>query len=206
MSTLNDAILKALETWYEPDHKLHNDPLHPAIGLAGEAGELLNLYKKEKFKSGVSWWDCVYCGLIGVEHNINAECNPNKSGKFFTYYTPLILDELGDFWYYLRILAYQQGQDLSEWLFTQYYLDNAPLEEPLYPLAFLNRDCGKLLSNYVLDKKINPDILQYIFNGFQTTLRDIRYSLAELTELNYDKLKDSDNHGWKEARHAHKSQ
>ena len=45
-------IQRALETWYEPDHPLHNDPLHPAIGLAGEAGELLDLYKKEQFVDG----------------------------------------------------------------------------------------------------------------------------------------------------------
>ena len=55
-------IEKCLKTWYEPDHSLHLDPLHPALGLAGEAGELLDLYKKERFKDGVSWWDCVHCG------------------------------------------------------------------------------------------------------------------------------------------------
>jgi hypothetical protein len=42
---MDKAIKYVLETWYEPDHPLYLDPLHPAIGLAGEAGKLFTSHK-----------------------------------------------------------------------------------------------------------------------------------------------------------------
>lgn len=80
-----DAIQeRALKTWYPEGHDLHRHPLHPTIALAGEAGELLNLLKKHRFKPGfTATWDDV-------------------------------VDELGDCLYYLAILAYQNGLTLDE--------------------------------------------------------------------------------------------
>lgn len=68
-----------LLTWYPIDSPLHLDARHPAIGLAGEAGELLNLYKKFEYKPGYDF----------------------DRGKFIL--------ELSDYSYYLRILAYIKG-------------------------------------------------------------------------------------------------
>lgn len=39
-------IEKILKTWYPEDHPLHLDPLHPAIGLAGEAGGAIKAIQK----------------------------------------------------------------------------------------------------------------------------------------------------------------
>jgi len=68
---------RALKTWYPQNHELHTDPLHPLAGLAGEAGELLNLWKKDTYKPGF------------------------KATK------EQWLDELGDLLYYLAIALYQ---------------------------------------------------------------------------------------------------
>ena len=75
---------RCLETWYDESHELHDDLLHPIIGLGGEAGELLNLIKKDLFKSG--------CSISFDEY----------------------LDELGDVLYYVSIVAYQLGVTLEE--------------------------------------------------------------------------------------------
>ena len=75
---------RALKTWYPPEHDLHGDKLHPILALAGEAGELANLYKKDRFKPGFEASDDDY------------------------------IDELGDCLYYLAILAYQFGLTVEE--------------------------------------------------------------------------------------------
>ena len=75
---------RCLKTWYPEGHELHTDKLHPILALAGEAGELANLHKKDKFKPG-------FCALK-------------------TDY----IDELGDCLYYLAILAYQFGLTIDE--------------------------------------------------------------------------------------------
>jgi NTP pyrophosphatase (non-canonical NTP hydrolase) len=82
---------RALETWYEADHPLHSEKLHPAIGLAGEVGELLNLMKKHLFKPGYQADDLNF------------------------------LDELGDCLYYLAILAHQFGATLDELSLLNYH-------------------------------------------------------------------------------------
>lgn len=52
MSVPDNIQLRALETWYDDDHHLH-DNLQPSVmGLAGEAGEMLDLLKKHLFKPG----------------------------------------------------------------------------------------------------------------------------------------------------------
>ena len=75
---------RALKTWYPKGHELHGDILPSLIGLVGESGELLNLYKKDRYKPG--FWA--------------AECD--------------YVDELGDCLYYLAILAYQHDLTLEQ--------------------------------------------------------------------------------------------
>lgn len=75
---------RALKTWYPKRHLLHQERLHPLIALAGEAGELLNLWKKDAYKPR------------------------------FTATDEQFIEELGDCLYYLAILAYQFDLTLDE--------------------------------------------------------------------------------------------
>ena len=43
--TPDQSQLNALKTWYPTDNSLHLNPRHPAIKLAGEAGEILDFTK-----------------------------------------------------------------------------------------------------------------------------------------------------------------
>lgn len=75
---------RALKTWYSPNHQLHSELLHPLVALAGEAGELLNLWKKDTYKPGFEAEKAAY------------------------------VEELGDCLYYVAILAYRFGLTLDE--------------------------------------------------------------------------------------------
>ena len=70
----------ALRTWYPAGHLLHDDLLPSIIGVASEAGELLDELKKIMYKPGY---------------------HRNNNDK--------LIAELVDVWYYLRIVAYQLG-------------------------------------------------------------------------------------------------
>lgn len=178
-------IEKALKTWYPTDHPLHNDPLHPAIGLAGEAGELLNLHKKERFKEGFSWWDCVHCGYEENNHTSSTKCL-----DLLHVYTPKILDELGDFWYYLRILAYQQKVDLSD------YADNVASREMIDCLINLSSVSANILRGVQYKWKERQHDLGFAYVVLLIILDSLDCTLDQLTELNWQKLKDGNNNGW----------
>lgn len=192
-SKMNNAIELSLKTWYPKDHPLHLDPLHPALGLAGEAGELLNLYKKERFKDGVSWWDCARCGHSQDGHN-NGECTlsiypiglcPCES------YTPKILDELGDAWYYLRILAYQSQCEFVTYLNKDNQQDNI-----LDVLISINTFSGKILTMVSHGEKINTFLLNSVFNFYLNALLLLDFTLDQATESNWAKLSARGNNGW----------
>ena len=159
----------ALETWYLPDHPLYKDPFHPALGLAGEAGELIDLYKKEKFKISCSWWD----------RGINS--------------MPLIIEELGDLTFYLRILLWQaeyKGQ-LNAGAFS------VDIGEKLIDVF--------LLSSAILEDYYNIGLLVRIYGNVHLICSDLGTSIEKVMDLNYSKLKGGDNHGWKKARESHKT-
>ena len=157
------AISKALKTWYPRDNPLHLDPIHPSAGLAGEAGKLLNLWKKDKFKPGYSWFECKNC-FDTEERQCEGE------------YTLLVIDELGDFWYYLRILYYISGK--------------APQYKSIYS-AF---DIHELLAAMNLGAAIicydslDTIWLDICFSCLLTILGKFDYTLEELTESNWQKL------------------
>lgn len=184
----DEAILKSLETWYDQDHPLHLDPLHPAIGLAGEAGELLDLLKKERFKDGVSWWDCVHCNGSKEVHSSNLTI---QTGFANCEYAPKILDKLGNLWYYLRILAYQYKVELEspELANIRYDFDII--------LTRLNLDAATFLNELIVNARYNPELLDRVYYSLHYCLEKLDCTLDQLTELNYDKLKDGDHHGWK---------
>lgn len=80
-----DAIQKrALATWYSNGDDLRRDLLPAILGLAGETGEFVDLYKKDGFKPG----------FVATREDW--------------------LDELGDVLYYIAIIAWQFGVTLDE--------------------------------------------------------------------------------------------
>ncbi len=103
----------SLLTWYQPDNDKYKDSFHPTLKLAGEIGELLDLYAKHLFKPGFDWMDCKWCKESQNWHKkISNWCSMGKLRVGINLphstitYTPKVLDELGDVWYYLRILAW----------------------------------------------------------------------------------------------------
>ena len=191
---MENAIELALRTWYEKDHPLHSDPLHPALGLAGESGELLDLYKKERFKDGVSWWDCTKCGQSRKQHRVIYEDEPGAKGWYINNcYTSKILDELGDLWFYLRILAYQQGYNLEEG-------HNIPEQDLLDALIELNWHAATLLRIIEVETDSHLAAIINCFVCLRVILNNLNFTLDQVTESNWQKLKDGDNHGWLTAR------
>lgn len=202
---------KALLTWYSVDNPLHLDPRHPCIKLAGEAGEILDLYGKHEYKPNFSWWNCKRCKRSKEYHM------EQYSGKFFhkhndghNYYCtanefiPLILDELGDYSYYLRILAYQKGvtfEDLCKGIDDtvankMYYFCG----DLLYSLSQLSYVSSEMLLEYTRIGRIQIGDLKDCVYFFLAILDKLDTPLEQVLELNYKKLNLSeDAHGWKYA-------
>lgn len=189
---------KALATWYKPDNPLHNDPTHPAIKLAGEAGELLDLWGKHQYKPGFDWWKCSCCGVSRewLETVRKAHERPNmkccKLGPF-----PLVLDELGDFSYYLRILAYQQQVTFEHLVGLANIPDSAEMS---ILLAELNLRAAFVLRIFLSDRTVFYSDLLELTGLLLAVLKKLDCPLEKLIELNYQKLNDADYHGWKDAR------
>lgn len=188
---MND-IEKALLTWYPKDDPLHNDPLHPAIKLAGEAGELLDLYGKERFKPGFDWWLCKHCKQPEDNHTFTKISGPLwcDDGNMAMVFTPLVLDEIGDIWYYIRILAYQ----------ANIKLDRSDSRDHSLPkcLAYLNCSAASVYLGVIEENKIFPEMLLYTYYNLLILLQKLDISLEQVTELNYRKLNSEPTaHGWR---------
>ncbi len=180
----------ALKTWYKPDNPLYENPLHPTIKLAGEIGELMDLYGKHKYKPGFDWMNCKWCGNIALPHqNSEHDC---------WEYVPIVLDELGDIWYYLRIMAWIYNVEFE----VKFILE--PDEKQMFNSIkeiyhFANIILGNLTS--FAGELVIQKALINIFRHLIQILADLDCSLNELTELNYLKLNSDDtNHGWKNAQ------
>lgn len=201
--------LKALKTWYAPDNPLYLDPRHPLIKLAGEAGELLDLYGKDQYKPNFSWWNCKYCNEKKEWHSQFSYdwCHPFKSEHGNPpSYTPLVLDELGDWWYYLRILLWQKQMltieliKESEIITNKLYYKQGDL---LYSLSCLSYVSNETLLDCLRFPGVEPlklqkgDLKDCAFYFF-AILEKLDYTLDQLTELNYTKLNSEPTaHGWK---------
>jgi len=185
---MNEAIEYTLKTWYPKDHKLHFDPRHPAIKLTGEAGEILDLYGKHEYKPDFDWWQCKTCRNISLTHQ-----NPDHD---CWQYEPLITDELGDWWYYWRILCYQDEYSA---------LDVIDIHQPyirdiLDCLIELSHYSINVLSDYNSRIIISTVELTNAFREFSNLIYTLDLSLDDITKLNYQKLNsDSTHHGWKDA-------
>jgi hypothetical protein len=190
---------KALESWYKEDNPLRLELRHPLIKLVGEAGELLDLYGKQEYKSGFSWRDCKECGQSSDDIFHGEEKNSHV-------YIPKVLDELGDWWYYIRIITWQKGISIKDWVdeencVTRY---NFAALETIAQLNKMNRFCSKVLDRYVATGKITKfqlKNLHFAFSYFYDLLIKLDYSIDQLTELNYKKLNsEPTQHGWNSAR------
>lgn len=176
----------ALKTWYSPDDPRYLDPRHPLIKLAGEAGEILDLFGKHEYKPGFSWWDCKICGQASYDIFHGQEPNSHT-------YTPKVLDELGDWFYYARIVTFQQGISIAEWI-----LPSSKPYDTAAALSEINLRCAKLLNGYLVHGDIGPGYIRTAFNWFCSVLIELDCTIDHLTELNYAKLNSAPGaHGWK---------
>lgn len=198
-------IEQALKTWYPVDHPLHLDPKHPVLALAGEAGELLDLLKKDLFKPNFSWWNCKHCGYGDASHSMG-KClsGPGMGYKMLREdYTPLILDELGDYLYYLGILTYQIDASLEEMIKKAFIFDTYDIEQLLVCLDYVSS--GIAYGYLMRDQSINRYDLQIAINLFMSILQKLGVSLERVLEMNYRKLNSEEsNHGWKGASYGTK--
>lgn len=172
---------KALITWYKPGNPLYRNPEPAALGLAGEVGELVDLYKKHKYKPGFSWMSCKYCA-----HPPHIDTGDLRRSNCI----PFVIDELGDIWYYLRILAWMNNVDFSE---------PALVPEEARALQWIKRLYW--IANLLLYPSVSTrDDLDRFYYYFLALLNSLGCTIEELTELNYKKLSSSGNHGWKDAK------
>lgn len=179
---------KALASWYKEGHPLRLELRHPLIKLAGEAGELLDLYGKNEYKPNFNWWNCKYCKKTVDDHipTNNPICNN---------YTPLVLDELGDWWYYLRIVMWQQQIDIPK---PDGVLKVNDLTICLSKLSMLS---SSILDHWLEYKRVDYYDLINLFHWFIYILNHIDYTIDDLTDLNYKKLNsEPTQHGWAKAR------
>ena len=197
----DQSQLNALKTWNDKGDSIR----HAVLGLTGEAGELIELFKKHEYKPGFSWWSCKVCGksIDNRAKSLNSESIIYSAKYFHTTngclnYTPLILDELGDYSYYLRILAYQKGVSFEE-LCKHGYIPGYELD---MLLAMLNEQSGKALREYVeLGVAPGKTILEYLSRIFLSVLVKLDTALQAVLDLNYKKLNsEATNHGWRNAK------
>lgn len=185
---------QALQSWYKEGNELRMNPRHPLIKLAGEAGELLDLYGKHEYKPGFSWFERCECKHSKNSHDYLGCLETHCDCKLFY---PVILSELGDWSFYMRIITWQQGVSF-EMLCEGFEPFTTTLEELLNDLAYRSVKLHKRwLKFYVIDKG-ELQVLTFIF---LTILKYLEVSLEDVLNLNYKKLNSEETqHGWSRAR------
>lgn len=162
-------IQKVLETWHGGFD--YDGRVNMALSLVGEVGELTNLYRKWIFKPG------------------------------YTLDRDKALEELGDVWYYTRLFAHFLGHMELE-VFVNNLLSynlHAPTKNEIFGIlhslhkAALDVEVWTNRSGYIDGKLVLGNLilsLSWLLKGWECTLE-------ELTELNYKKLTENqDHHGW----------
>ena len=191
------SIELAKLTWYYPDNPLYKNPEHPTIKLAGEIGELLDLYGKHIYKPGFDWMDCKHCKQHYALHTILDDDEYCQIGG--NKYVPAVLDELGDIWYYLRILAWLYEVELR--IADKKYMDYSILGslQVMYSSASI---LFRVFNwNDTTNKGKRVDNILNIYKHLNLLLEHLNYTIEDLTLVNYQKLVlDDTNHGWKDAR------
>lgn len=184
-------IKLALQTWYAPDSESYRDAMHPALKLAGETGELLDLYAKHLFKPNFNAFTCKNCAEVKEEHNNDGTCydwyqNSDYSLRFVSRF----FDELGDVWYYLRILAFIKEIELTR---LNWNLN----DDLLYNLGKLNFCAATIASGMVEHKSFDGGWLEFCYRYFVAICFNLGITEEEVTQLNYEKLNIKGAHGWK---------
>jgi hypothetical protein len=152
----DEMVKMALETW----HPGNNPFLHALMGLTGEAGEMIDLYKKSMYKG------------------------------HYPDFRERILDELGDFWYYLRIASHLKGVNL---LALPYHMS---IQHELSTLAIISLQSSQMLVDYQFSKAdIHKERFYVLYFNMLDFLNQQDCTIEELTQLNYDKLSNN-KHGW----------
>lgn len=163
MFSFDEAVEKALLTWYPKDHPLHMNPHHPLGKLLGEWGELLDDYMKSLYKPGYVF-------------------EPE--------------DELGDIWYYVRILYHQFG-------YTSFVPADNLSESSLDRLMTIVIH-ETSLAFFGVCKGISPDssFINLSYNLILEICRRYNLTLDDLTRSNWQKLKPGSERGeeWMKAR------
>lgn len=198
MYTPDQAQAKALASWYKENNPLRLELRHPLIKLAGEAGEILDLYGKHEYKPNFNWWNCT-CGHSKKEHlDIDNSCV--WFNCLCQLYHPKIVSELGDWSFYIRIVTFQQEVSF-EMLCDGYTPFTACLEELLNDLAYRSIKLHKL---WLKTQKVSPYELQILTFIFLTILERLEVSLEEVLDLNYKKLNSEETqHGWSSKSISH---
>jgi hypothetical protein len=159
--SFDEAVQKALKTWYPKDHELHMNPHHPLGKLLGEWGELLDDYMKFLYKPGYVF-------------------EPE--------------DELGDIWYYVRVLCYQKGYKPDGMVFFRSNDTDQLITGAMGHLVIAFRDSDNY-SNVILNTS---------FTALFAIARHYNLTLDDLTASNWNKLKPGSERGeqWAKARAA----
>ena len=180
---------KALATWYKPDDPLYRDPRHPLIKLTGEAGELLDLFGKNEYKPGFDWWQCKHCLKSKAGHIGSLICYHDRQLE----YTPLVLDELGDWWYYYRVVSFIYGRPISTLRTENYYhLSTDKL------LALMAQNSAVMLNDWLDFERIDGSRLRVLWGCFYPLAGQLETTVDQLTDLNYRKLNSEPTaHGWR---------
>ena len=166
----DEGQLKALVTWYPVDHPLHYGLHHPLMKLVGELGEYIDLLAKKQYKPG----------KIVTDEMIEAE--------------------LGDIWFYIRIIAYLSGETIeSASLFSDTHpFDNSDPEEILFGIMY---SASSMLYCFRSKEFMEIDFLYDVVGSFKVYVKRLGYTLDRLTQSNYLKLVDPETgkgrHGWK---------
>jgi hypothetical protein len=188
----------ALLTWHGG-----NDLEHISIKLAGEIGELLDLYGKHKYKPNFSWFDCK-CGHLHTFDHCTWEEVDIDTRTIYTCpcqtLTPLVLDEMGDIWFYLRILVWNENSYLDKNLW--YEFKKLESDEFGWLRDDINTDFLAIKEMYnrankILRKEGIYTNAEMVYLCLNTILSRMGYTIEDLTRLNYIKLNSEESHhGW----------
>jgi hypothetical protein len=175
---MNKHIELARRTWYPVDHEHHFNLEPSLLGLAGEAGEMIDLLKKERFKNGYK-----------------------TNHKW--------LNELGDFWYYLRIVSYQvTALGYCEYPLVEYKWNDHIIStsKPFHIHSNINWLCADMLAKFGLVPEWeifqSSEQLASLYRFLLLRLQQLDCTIEQLTEINWQKLKPGSERGeeWREAR------
>ena len=155
----------ALKTWYAKDDPRHNDKMPALLGLVGEAGEIAELVKKAKYK---------------YEIPVSRDS---------------MLEELGDYWWYLRVVAYLYGITIHKNIYYNASLAGYTIEKICLELSIYSIKLCSLKSD--TDKYYIEQAVLMCMYAIASILFLFDCTLDELTKMNYAKLSGG-KHGWEE--------